>query len=105
MFSAERMDWGDALLVAGGNEARRHLAEVCAPAADRLGLVDREQRCALENLIWSQIHGRAHLAIDHKLGPIEGVAAQFAAASVDLAGLIFSGPDALKAALALPFPG
>jgi AcrR family transcriptional regulator len=86
MFSADRLDWSDAALIAEARLARQQLEEICAPAAERLGIGgDAAARQALERLVWSDIHGRAHLTIDGQLGPTNGIEDR-----LDIAELIFS---------------
>lgn len=69
MFTTTRIDWSDPGLIAAGDASYAQLAEVCAPAAERLGIGDPDGRAALERLVWSAAHGRAHLAIDGKIPP------------------------------------
>jgi AcrR family transcriptional regulator len=69
MFNKSLLDWGDSALAEAAGAAYQQLAEVAAPASDRLGLESAADREAVEHLLWSQIHGRAHLMIDGKLSP------------------------------------
>ncbi len=86
MFSADRLDWSDEELLAQARSARQQLEEVCAPAAERLGIAgDAAARLALEQMVWADVHGRAHLTIDGQFGPLEA-----AAPCLDIAELIFS---------------
>jgi AcrR family transcriptional regulator len=64
MFSSGRLDWA-------------------APELEHLGLKTDEEKRRLAGLIWSQIHGQAHLTIDHKLPEDDGMG------SLDMATLIF----------------
>ena len=72
MFTTTLLDWDDAALVAAGDAGYAQLVEICAPAAAHLGIDHAEGRAALEQLVWSQVHGRAHLAIERKLPTISG---------------------------------
>lgn len=83
MFTTTLLDWGDPDLVAAGDAGYAQLVEICAPAAQHLGIDHADGRAALEQLVWSQAHGRAHLAIEHKLPP------SAATPAVDLTGLLF----------------
>ena len=67
MFTADLLDWTDSELAEHGQAAYRQLMEICAPAADFRGLKTEAERTALEHLVWSQVHGQAHLMIDQKL--------------------------------------
>ena len=84
MFSSDRLDWSAADLCAAGDAAWNQLLELSAPAAEHLGLRSDEERRRLAALVWSQIHGEAHLTIDHKL-PEDGAAG----GTIDMAALIF----------------
>lgn len=83
MFSSGRLDWSAAELCAAAEAAWMQLLELSAPAAEHLGLRTDEERRRLAGLIWSQIHGEAHLTIDQKL-PEESEAG-----TLDIASLIF----------------
>lgn len=67
MFNAGRLDWGDRQLGQAGEGARQVLTDICRPVADRLGIDTPEGRVSIEHLVWSQIHGYAHLVIDGKI--------------------------------------
>ena len=82
MFSSGRLDWSVAELCAAADAAWNQLLDLSAPAARHLGLETEEERRRLAGLIWSQIHGEAHLMIDHKLPESE-------AGALDMASLIF----------------
>ncbi|PZQ50078.1 MAG: TetR family transcriptional regulator [Rhodovulum sulfidophilum] len=69
MFDATLLDWTDPALVRASEPGYAQLVEICAPAAARLGITDRAGRAALERLVWSVAHGRAHLSIDGKIPP------------------------------------
>ena len=86
MFSSGRLDWSAADLCAAADAAWHQLLDLSAPAAEHLGLTTEEERRRLAGLIWSQIHGEAHLMIDHKL-PEERDAGR-----LDMASLIFATP-------------
>lgn len=83
MFSSGRLDWKAPELCAAADAAWNQLLELSAPAARHLGLETEDERRRLAGLIWSQIHGEAHLMIDHKL-PEEREAE-----ALDMASLIF----------------
>lgn len=86
MFTTPLINWEEPALHLPARAAQAQLSEICAPAADDLGLNTPEQRLVLERLVWSQIHGQAHLIIDHKL-PVSP--ASMREAPIDLAGLLF----------------
>lgn len=85
MFSSGHLDWSAAELCAAADAAWNQLLELSAPAARHLGLKTEGERRRLAGLIWSQIHGEAHLMIDHKL-PDDSEAEM-----LDMASLIFGG--------------
>lgn len=87
MSTESMLDWSDAALCEAAMASRNELADICAPAAERLGLSSDAGRQALENLVWSQIHGRAFLEIDLKLPPTKFDTLPEPA--VDIAWLIF----------------
>lgn len=88
MFTAPLLDWSEATLQVAATAARQELIEICRPAADRLGLVDPVMRGALERLVWSSVHGFAHLSVsgqfDAQCPPEAGL--------LDIAALLFGGP-------------
>lgn len=84
MFSSGLLDWGAADLCTAGDAAWAQLLDLSAPAAEHLGLKTEEERRKLAGLVWSQIHGEAHLTIDHKLPEESGDAG-----TLDMASLIF----------------
>ncbi len=94
MFTKELLDWTDANLLQKAGAAQTQLSEICAPAAEKLGLEDARARRALEYLVWSTVHGQAHLAIDGQFGTLPGDADLPGPQSgcPDLAALLF-GPD------------
>ncbi len=93
MFSADLLDWSDQDLKAPARLARRQLEEICAPAAKRLGMAPgTAARLALERLVWSDIHGRAHLVIDRQFDPPAPTGSE-----LDIAALIH-GYDPARAA-------
>ena len=92
MFSAGLLDWNDTALQQSAGEARKRLSELCGPAAAYRGLDDPAARLALEHLVWSTVHGRAHLAIDGKLDAAPDEARALQAAGCDLAALLFAPP-------------
>ena len=83
MFSSERLDWTAPELCDAADVAWKQLLALSGPAAEHLELKTDDERRRLAGLIWSQIHGEAHLMIDHKL-PDEGNADM-----LDMAALIF----------------
>jgi AcrR family transcriptional regulator len=90
MFNATLLDWTDPALKAASRPAREQLREICAPAVAKHGLKSERQRLELEYLVWSQIHGRAHLLIDQKFGEV-GCDRELGkrGAALDLAALLF----------------
>lgn len=88
MFTSNLLDWSDPVLQEQAELGHMQLIEICAPAAEFMGLrTDAEQR-ALESLVWSQVHGRAHLTIDQKL-PDGGPDCPQPGEPFDIASLIF----------------
>lgn len=83
MFSSGHLDWTARDLCDASDAAWKQLLELCAPAAAHLGLKTEDERRRLAGLVWSQIHGEAHLMIDHKLPEDSQVGA------LDMASLIF----------------
>jgi AcrR family transcriptional regulator len=67
MFSTPASDWTDPDLRAASMLARLQLADICSPASDALGLSDPADRQRLERLVWSSVHGHAHLLIEGRL--------------------------------------
>ncbi len=86
MFTTPLINWEDPALHLPARAAQAQLSEICAPAALSLGLDTPEKRQVLERLVWSQIHGQAHLIIDHKLPINKG---SMKSAPIDIAGLLF----------------
>jgi AcrR family transcriptional regulator len=109
MFTSELLDPAEPTWVAHAKDAYRHLVEICAPAADHLGLSEPGDRAELERLVWSQVHGRAHLGVDGRL-PAPGADCAPATTPLDMAALIFGGQIALRGEASaeessrLPFP-
>ena len=88
MFTAALLDWSDGSLQTAATAAREELIEICRPAADRLGIVNPILRGALERLVWSSVHGYAHLSVSGQFGeecPPES-------SLLDIAALLFGGP-------------
>jgi AcrR family transcriptional regulator len=83
MFSSGHLDWSAAELCEAADVAWTQLLDLSGPAARHLGLETEAERRQLAGLIWSQIHGEAHLTIDHKLPEENG------AGTLDMASLIF----------------
>jgi AcrR family transcriptional regulator len=71
MFNANLLDWSDPALAQAGAPGLAVLGEISRPVAIRLGLDTELGRASVEQLVWSQVHGHAHLVIDNKL-PIYG---------------------------------
>jgi AcrR family transcriptional regulator len=92
MFSAGLLDWTDTALQQSAGEARKRLSELCSPAAAYRGLDDPAARLALEHLVWSTVHGRAHLAIDGKVDTDPNESDALRTAGCDLAALLFAPP-------------
>lgn len=88
MFTANRLDWEDPALGPPSDAAHAVLAEVSAPVAKRLNRDTPEGRAAVEQLVWSQIHGHAHLMIDGKLQREDGTGCEPFAAPLDLASVL-----------------
>jgi len=83
MFSSGRLDWSEPNLCDAAEAAWQQLLELSTPAARYLGLKAEDERRRLAGLVWSQIHGEAHLMIDHKLPEESDPGA------LDMASLIF----------------
>ncbi|MDB5525627.1 MAG: bacterial regulatory s, tetR family protein [Rhizobium sp.] len=89
MFNAGLLDWSDDDLREKAGKAYDQLREICAPAADFRGLKTEAERASLEQLVWSQIHGQAHLMIDQKLPDPDGGECPPVCQPLDIAGLLF----------------
>ncbi|CAN7693619.1 TetR/AcrR family transcriptional regulator [Rhizobium sp. LjRoot254] len=89
MFTANLLDWTDEALREQARLGYRQLEEICAPAADFMGLKSEAERRSLESLLWSQAHGHAHLVIDQKLTDNANADCPFPDKPLDIAGLIF----------------
>jgi AcrR family transcriptional regulator len=90
MFTATLINWEDPELIGPARAARAQLTEICLPAAKLLGMHTPQQRAALERLVWSQIHGQAHLDIEHQFDGGDG--SDSGEPVIDLAGLLFNEP-------------
>jgi AcrR family transcriptional regulator len=88
MFTANRLDWDDPALGPPANAAHAVLEEISAPVAKRLNRDTPEGRAAVEQLVWSQIHGHAHLMIDGKLQTEGGTGCEPFAPPLDLASVL-----------------
>ncbi len=88
MFTANRLDWDDPTLGPPANAAHAVLEEISAPVAKRMKLDTPEGRAAVEQLVWSQIHGHAHLMIDGKLQQEGGDGCEPFVAPLDLASVL-----------------
>lgn len=62
MFSGPRLDWSNAALCTAADRAYAQLTEIVAPAAERLGADGEAGRRELALMVWSSVHGYAHLA-------------------------------------------
>jgi AcrR family transcriptional regulator len=87
MFTATLINWDDPTLILPARAARAQLAEICVPAAIQLGMQTQEQKIALERLVWSQIHGQAHLLIERQFGECGDT--KQSEATIDLTSLLF----------------
>jgi AcrR family transcriptional regulator len=85
MFTAPLLDWDDPELCRHAQSARQQLSDICAPASDHLGMNEPAQRQAVEEMVWAQIHGYAHLHLDREL-PLPDLEGK---PMIDIAGLIF----------------
>jgi len=88
MFTANRLDWDDPAIGPPASAAHAVLEEISAPVAKRLKLDTPEGRAAVQQLVWSQIHGHAHLMIDGKLQPEGGGGCEPFAPPLDLASVL-----------------
>lgn len=88
MFTANRLDWDDPALGPPSHAAHAVLEEISLPVAKRLKRDTPEGRAAVEQLVWSQIHGHAHLMIDGKLQREGGTGHEPFAAPLDLASVL-----------------
>ena len=86
MFSTPASDWTDPDLCAASLLARRQLADICRPASDALGLNSAAERERLERLVWSCVHGHAHLLIE---GRLSAQSPEGGSDIMDIASLIF----------------
>ena len=91
MFNSGSLDWTDQRLGEVATLAYDQLRQVCAPAAKAKGLTRPEEIAGLERLVWSQIHGEAHLIIDDKLVDPTNPDCPPMPARLDMAWLLF--PD------------
>lgn len=89
MFTKNLLDWQDPALREQAALGHMQLVEICAPASDFLGLTTDADRRALEALVWSQVHGQAHLMIDGKLPDPTGSDCPQSIVPFDVASLIF----------------
>jgi AcrR family transcriptional regulator len=89
MFTSNLLDWEDPLLREQAELGHMQLIEICAPAADFIGLRTDEERRALESLVWSQVHGQAHLTNDQKLPDTDDPDCPRPDRPFDIASLIF----------------
>ena len=68
MFSSAQFDLSDGALQSAAAAARRHLVEISEPAATAFGADSATDRSEIEKLVWSSIHGYAHLALEGQFG-------------------------------------
>ena len=68
IFSQTQLDWTDADLRAAGAAAYEPLREVCAAVAAQRGDTSEAGRRKIELLVWSSVHGYAHLMLGGQLG-------------------------------------
>ena len=94
MFTASLLDWSNAALEENAAAGYRQLQEICAPAAERLGLTTDAERSSLEHMVWSYAHGQAHLMIDQKLPVDEAGQCRPVPQAFDFATMVFSLPPA-----------
>lgn len=87
MFTATLINWNDPALEVPARAARTQLTEICLPAANLLGMRTPAEKAALERLVWSQIHGQAHLEIEQQFGKPDG--SNSAEPALDLTDLLF----------------
>lgn len=97
MFSASASDWTDEALRTSANKARQQLRAICAPASAYLKRESEEAKTQFENLVWSSIHGYAHLVIE---GQISGEPGCPSPAPLNISTLIF-GPTNVKVTVQL----
>ncbi|MCQ2004665.1 TetR/AcrR family transcriptional regulator [Rhizobium sp. NRK18] len=88
MFNKNSLDWDDPRLGEAAQPARQVLADICKPAAIRMGVDTPQGRISIEHLVWSHIHGYAHLVIDQKIAADSAVTGAALAPPFDLAGLL-----------------
>ncbi|WP_051440943.1 AcrR family transcriptional regulator (plasmid) [Ensifer sp. WSM1721] len=93
MFTSNLLDWNDPVLLEQARCGHQQLVEICAPAAEFMGLRTDAERRALENLVWSQVHGQAHLTIDQKLPDTDNPDCPQPDKPLDIAELIFGGRE------------
>ncbi|MEZ5926053.1 MAG: TetR/AcrR family transcriptional regulator [Hyphomicrobiaceae bacterium] len=86
MFSGSRLDWSDPDLCAASDRAYRQLTDIVRPAAERLGASGEEDIRELALMVWSSVHGYAHLAIS---GALDRGPAGARPPIPDLPGLLF----------------
>ena len=89
MFTSNLLDWSDPVLQEKAGLGHMQLVEICVPAAEFMGLRTDEERRALESLVWSQVHGQAHLMIDQKLPDADDPDCPQLDRPFDIAALIF----------------
>lgn len=90
MFSATRLDWSDAHLQETARAARQQLADVCEPVAALRGIATPGGREQLQLLVWSVVHGYAHLLLSGQLH--DASCATRAPPRPDLESLLFGPP-------------
>ena len=93
MFTSPELDWTNEGLCQTAGEARQELSDYCGAAARHLGLTDPHAIVRLEQLIWSEAHGEAHLVIDGRIPPstaVSDAAKTNPLGIIDLAALIYA---------------
>jgi AcrR family transcriptional regulator len=97
MFSGTALDWTSPGLIAAADAAFKHLAEISAPAAHMWGAKGAAGAAQFQTLIWSTIHGYAHLLLDcpdalpNHDGP--GCGTPVSAGAPDIARFLFKDAD------------
>ena len=89
IFSQTRLDWTDPELQAAGLAAYQPLRDVCAPVAALRGDASDAGRRKIELMVWSSVHGYAHLMLGGQLGaPGDAAAGIELPARPDVEGLL-----------------
>jgi AcrR family transcriptional regulator len=67
MFSKALLDWDEASLRIAANASFFQLEDISRPAAEILGLKSERSQKDLQKLVWSVVHGYAHLYIEGQM--------------------------------------